>query len=155
MPEKFEIQYITLQYGIGTIQYITRTVLYQPCFSAERPQILSLTLQAPYVLHLDDGDERESIPLDQSEHTSSYLRICKKKPSTMMAASKTEHLQLLGGVLDQGLKELGYSREDLNGEFFAGDRQHVLDLYCSKGQNCCYNFYGPSFGMAYEKPQVQ
>ena len=30
MPEKFEIQYITLQYCIGTIQYITRTVLYQP-----------------------------------------------------------------------------------------------------------------------------
>ena len=31
----------------------------------------------------------------------------------MMAASKTEDYQLLGEVLDQGLKELGYSREDV------------------------------------------
>ena len=30
----------------------------------------------------------------------------------MMAASKTEDYQLLGEVLDQGLKDLGYSRED-------------------------------------------
>ena len=37
----------------------------------------------------------------------------------MMVASKTEDYQLLGGVLDQGLKELGYSREDLNVELFA------------------------------------
>ena len=34
----------------------------------------------------------------------------------MMAASKTEDYQLLGEVLDQGLKELGYSREDLSVE---------------------------------------
>ena len=53
----------------------------------------------------------------------------------MMVASKTEDYQLLGDVLDQGLKGLGYSREDLNMELFAGDKQHVLDLYCSKGKN--------------------
>ena len=34
-------------------------------------------------------------------------------------------------------------------ELFASDKQHVLDLYCSKGQNCCYKFYWPSIGMAY------
>ena len=67
----------------------------------------------------------------------------------MMVASKTEDCQLLGGVLDQGVKELGYSREDLNVELFASDKQHVLDLYCSKGLNCCYKFYWPSFGMTY------
>ena len=32
----------------------------------------------------------------------------------MTAASKTEDYQLLEEVLDQGLKELGYSREDLS-----------------------------------------
>ena len=42
-------------------------------FFAKHSQILSLTLQAPYVRHVDHGDERESVPL---EHTSSYLRIC-------------------------------------------------------------------------------
>ena len=49
----------------------------------------------------------------------------------MMVASKTEDYQLIVDVLDQGLKELGYSREDLNVELFARDKQHVLDLYCS------------------------
>ena len=34
-------------------------------------------------------------------------------------------------------------------ELFASDKQHVLDLYCSKGKNCSYKFYWPSFGMAY------
>ena len=71
----------------------------------------------------------------------------------MMAASKTEDYQLLGEVLDQGLKELGYSREDLSVELFASDKQHVLDLYCSKGKNCSYKIYWPSFGMAYGNPR--
>ena len=31
----------------------------------------------------------------------------------MMAASKTEDYQLLGGVVDQGLKELRYSRVEV------------------------------------------
>ena len=47
---------------------------------------------------------------------------------------------------------MGYSGEDVNVELFASDRQHVRDLYCSKGKNCCCKFYGPSFGMAYGNP---
>ena len=70
-----------------------------------------------------------------------------------MVASKTDEYQLLGDVLGQGLKQLGYSREDVNVELFASDKQHVLDLYCSKGKNCCYKFYWPSFGMAYGDPR--
>ena len=77
---------------------------------AKHPQILSLTLQAPYVLDMDHGNRRECVPLEQSEHTSSQLRVCKEEPSTMMVASKTEDCQLFRGVLDQGLRELGYSR---------------------------------------------
>ena len=71
----------------------------------------------------------------------------------MMVACKTEDYQLLGDVLDQGLNELRYSGEDLNVEVFASDKQRVLDLYCSKGKNCCYKFYWPSFGMAYGNPR--
>ena len=122
-------------------------------FFVQHSQILCLTLQAPYVLQVDDGDGWESVPLEQSEHTSSYLRVCKREPSTMMVASKTEDYQLLGDVLDHGLRELGYSREDLNAELFASDKQHVLDLYCSKGKHSCYKFYWPSFGMAYGNPR--
>ena len=38
-------------------------------------------------------------------------------------------------------------------ELFASDKQHVLDLYCSKGKNCSYKSYWPSFGMAYGNPR--
>ena len=34
-------------------------------------------------------------------------------------------------------------------ELFASDKQHVLEVYCSKGKNRCYKFYWPSLGMAY------
>ena len=122
-------------------------------FFVEHSQVLSLTLQAPYVLQVDHGDGWEPVPLEQSEHTSSYLRVCKREPSTVMVGSQTEDYQLLGDVLDQGLKQLGYSWEDLNVELFASDKQHVLDLYCSKGKNCCYRFYWPSLGMAYGNPR--
>ena len=54
----------------------------------------------------------------------------------MMVASKTEDYQLLGDVSDQGLKEFRYSGADLNVELFAGNKQHVLDPHCSRGQNC-------------------
>ena len=121
-------------------------------FFVQHSLIQSLTLQAPYLLYVDHGSGRESVPLEQSEHTSSYLRVSKDEPSNIMAASKSEDYQLLGEILYQGLKELGYSREDLSVELFASDKQHVFDLYCSKGKNCCYKFYWPSFGMAYGTP---
>ena len=63
----------------------------------------------------------------------------------MMVASKTEDYQLLGDVLDQGPKDLGYSREAL--------KQYVLDLYYSKGQTFCYKFDWSSFRMAYRNPR--
>ena len=119
----------------------------------QHSHIRAPTLQAPYLLYVDHGSGRESVPLEQSEHTSSYLTVSKEEPSNMMAASKTDDYQLLGEVLDQDLKELGYSREDLLVELFASDKQHVLDLYCSKGKNCSYKLYWPSFGMAYGNPR--
>ena len=78
-------------------------------FFVQHTQIQSLTLQAPYLLYVDHGEDRESVPLKQSEHTSSYLRVSKEEPSNMMATTRTEDYQPLREVLDQGLKELGYS----------------------------------------------
>ena len=103
--------------------------------------IQSRTLQALSLLYVDHGNGRDVLPLEQSEHTSSYLRVLNEEPSNMMAASKTEDYQLLGEVLDQGLQEFGYSRKNLSVELFASDKQHVLDLYCSEGKNCCHKFY--------------
>ena len=122
-------------------------------FFVQHSQILSLTLQAPYVLQVDHGDGWEPVPLEQSEHTSIYLRVCKREPSNMMVASETEDYQLLGDVLDQGLKELRISGEDLNVELFASEKKNLVDLYCSKGKNCYYKFYWHSFGMAYGNPR--
>ena len=122
-------------------------------FFVQHSQIQSLTLQAPYLLYVDHGNCKESVPQEQSEYTSSYLGGSKEKPSSMMVASKTEDYQLLGEVLERGLKELGYSREDLSVELFASDKQHVLDLYCSKGKKLQLKLYWPSFGMAYGYPR--
>ena len=122
-------------------------------FFVRHSQIQSLTLQAPYLLYMDHGNGKESVPLGQLEYTSSYLRVSQEGPPNMMAASKTEDYQLFGEVLDRGLNELDYSREDLSVELFASDKQHVLDLYCSKGKSCSYKFYWPSFGMAYGNPR--
>ena len=102
-------------------------------FFVQHSQKQSLTLQAPCLLYVDHGSGRGSVALEQSGHTSSYLRISKEEPANMMA-SKAEDYQLLGEVLDQGLKQLGYSREDLRVELFASNKPHVLDLYCSKGE---------------------
>ena len=63
-------------------------------FFVQHSQIQSLTLQAPYLLYVDHGSGRESVPLEQSEHTSSFLRLSKEEPSNMIAASKTEDYQL-------------------------------------------------------------
>ena len=116
-------------------------------FFVQHSQIPSLTLQASYLLYVDHSNGRESVQLEQSEHTSSYLRVSKEEPSNMIAASKTEDYQLLGEVRDQGLKELGYCREHLSVELFASDKQHVLDLYCSKGEKLLIqNFTGPLSG---------
>ena len=124
-------------------------------FFVPHTQIQSLTLQAAYLLYVDHGDGKESVPPEQSEHTLSYLRVSNEEPSNMLVGPKTEYYQLLREVADQGLKELGCSREDMSVELFASDKQHVLDLYCSKGKNCCYKFYWPSLMDCLWEPQVQ
>ena len=58
-------------------------------FLVQHTQIQSLTLQAPYLLYVDHGDGRESVPIEQSEYTSSYLRVSKEEPSDTMAKLKT------------------------------------------------------------------
>ena len=58
----------------------------------------------------------------------SYLRVRKKEPSAMNVAANFEDHQLLREVLDQGVKEMGYSEDDLTVALLASDKQHVLDL---------------------------
>ena len=99
-----------------------------------------------YLLYVDHGSGRESVPLKQSEHTSSYLRVSKEEPSNMMAASKTEDYQLLGEVLDQGLKELGYSREDLRVDLVPATSSMYRTFTAARGRTAATNFTGPLSG---------
>ena len=124
-------------------------------FFVQHSQIQSLTLQAPYVCTWTTAVAESLCHWSSRNIPSSYLRLSKEEPSNMMAASKTEDYQLLGEVLDQGLKELGYSREDLSVELFASDKQHVLDLYCSKGEELQLQILLALFRDGLREPQVQ
>ena len=100
--------------GCGTIGhrfYVMDTEAFDFVLETEvflqHSQIQSLTLQAPYLLSVDHSNGRESVPLEQSEHTSSYLRVSKKEPSNMMAASKSEDYQLIGGSPRPGSEGVG------------------------------------------------
>ena len=115
-------------------------------FFEQHSQIQSLTLQAPYLLYVDHGKGRESVPLEQSEHTSSYLRVSKEEPSNLMAASRTKDYQLLGEVLDQGLNKLGYSREDLSVELFTATSNMSWTFTAARGRTAATNFTGPLSG---------
>ena len=75
------------------------------------------------------------------------------KCPNMLHAAKTKNYQLLGEVLDQGLRELGYHKEDLTVELFASYEQCILDLNCSKERNRFCKFHWPSFGMACGNPR--
>ena len=52
-------------------------------FFVQHSQIQLLTLQAPYLLYVDHGSGRESVPLEQSEQNPSYPRVSKEEPSNM------------------------------------------------------------------------
>ena len=124
-------------------------------FFVQHSQIQSLTLQAPYLLYVDHGSGRESVPLEQSEHTSSYLRLSKEEPSNMMAASKPEDYQLLGEVLDQGVKELSYSREDLSVELFRQRQAACTGPLLQQGEELQLKILLALFRDGLREPRVQ
>ena len=94
--------------------------------------MVSLALQVPYVFHIDHVYEKEYVSPEQTGRVSRHLRVCNKETAIMMVAARTEDYQLLGTVLDQGLKDLACPIEDLTVELLARDKQHVLELCFSK-----------------------
>ena len=145
----------TIAHGFYVMDTEASDFVLETDFFVQHSKIQSLTLQVLYLLYVDHGNGRESVPLEQLEHTSSYLRVSKEEPSNMMAASKTGDYQLCREVLDQGLNELDYSREDLSVKMFSSDTQHVLDLHCSKGKNCSFKILLTLFRDGLRGPQVR
>ena len=48
-------------------------------FLTQHPEILSLTLQSPYVLWVDHGGGREAVPLEHADTSSRHLRVMKEE----------------------------------------------------------------------------
>ena len=121
-------------------------------FFMEHSQILSLTLQAPYVLEVDHGEGGEPVPVEQSEHTSSYVGVQEGAPCED-GGLQNGGLSAPWGCPGPSSKGVWILQRRPEHGLVAGDKQHVLHLYCSKGQDCCYTFFWPSFGMAYGNPR--
>ena len=122
-------------------------------FFVQHSQIQSLTLQAPYLLYVDHGNATESVPLEQSEHTSSYLRVSKEEPSNMMAASKTEDYKTIGGSPRLTSEGFGLLQRRPDCGVIRQRQATCLGPLLQQGKNCSYKFYWPSFGMAYGNPR--
>ena len=72
-----------------------------PDFFVQHFQIQCLTLQAPSLLYVDHGNGRESVPLEQSEHTSTYLRVSKEAPLNMRQPPKLRIINYWGTSWDK------------------------------------------------------
>ena len=70
----------------------------------------------------------------------------------MMVASDTEDYQLLGDVLDQCLKELGYPREDLTGSYSPAISNMSWTSTAGKGKIVATTFTGPLSGRPTRTP---
>ena len=123
-------------------------------FFVQHSQIQFLTLQAPYLLYLDHGKCRESLPLEQSEHTSSYLRVSKEEPSNMMVASKPEDYRTIGRSPRQRSEGVRLLQRRTERGVVRQPQATCIGSLLKQGENCCYKFYWPSFGLAYQNPRL-
>ena len=88
-------------------------------FFTEHPQIPSLIVHSPYVLHVDQGQGKDFVPLEHTGEGSRLLRVCKRDPVLILSTSKMEDCQQLKKVLNKSLRGLGYSIDGLSVELLA------------------------------------
>ena len=115
-------------------------------FLRRNPQVKMLSLQRPYYLHCDFGNGRFSVPLELSRRKESRLRYAAK------ANYRTENYQLACHVLENGLAALQVSLDEIHVELFAGQQQHIMQLYYSKHLNNAFGFFWKAMGLAYANP---
>ena len=94
-------------------------------FLRRNPQVKMLSLQRPYSLHCDFGSGLFSVPLELSGRKESGLRYAAK------TNYRTENYQLARHVLENGLAALQVNLDEIQVELFAGQQQHIMQLYCS------------------------
>ena len=100
-------------------------------FLRRNPQVT----QRPYSLHCDFGSGLFSVPLELSGRKESGLRYAAK------TNYRTENYQLARHVVENGLAALQVNLNEIQGELFASQQQHIMRLYCSKQLNNAFGFF--------------
>ena len=115
-------------------------------FLRRNPQVKMLSLRRPYSLHCDFGSGLFSVPLELSGRNHSGLRYAAK------TNYRTDHYQLARHVLENGLGPCQVSPDEIQVKFFASQRQHIMQLYCSKHLHNAFCFFWKAMGLAYSNP---
>ena len=115
-------------------------------FLRRKPQVKMLSLQRPYSLHCNLGSGLFSVPLELSGRKESGLRYAAN------TNYHTENYQLARHVLENRPAALQVSLDEIQVELFASQRQHIMQLYCSKHLNNAFRFFWKAMGLAYANP---
>ena len=101
-----------------------------------------LSLQPPYALHCNFGSGLFCVPLELSGRKESGLRCVNR-------SYRTGNYQLVRPVLENGLAALQVDLNEVQVEFLASKKQHMMQLYCSRYLHNAYRFYWPWMGLYY------
>ena len=70
----------------------------------------------------------------------------------MNRSYRTENYQLVRPVLENGVAALQVDLNEVQVALFASNKQHMMQLYCSRYLNNAYRFYWRSMGLCYANP---
>ena len=104
-------------------------------FLRRNPLVKMLSLQRPYSLHCDFGNELFSVPLELSGRKESGLRYAAR------TNYRTENYQLARHILENRLAALQVTLDEIQVELFASQQQHIMQLYCWKHLNNAFHFF--------------
>ena len=110
------------------------------------PQVKMVSPQRPYSLHCDFGSGLFSVLLELSGRKESGLRYAAK------TNYRTEIYPLPRQVLENGLAALKVTLDEIQVELFASQKQHIMQLYCSKHLNNAFRFFWKAMGLTYANP---
>ena len=114
----------------------------------KKPRVKFLSVQCFYSLHCDFRRGLFSVPLELSGRKESGLRYASK------TNYRTENYQLARHVLENGLAALHVNLDEIQVELFAGQQQHLMQLYCSKRLNNAFHFFWKAVGLVYANPPL-
>ena len=115
-------------------------------FLRRNPKVKRLSLQRPYSLHCDFDSGLFSVPLEVLGRNESGLRYASK------TNYRTENYKLARHALENELAALQVNLDEIQVELFASQKQHIMQLYCSKHLNNAFRFLWKAMGLAYANP---